>query len=687
MGFDPYWEWLQIPGDQRPPNHYELLGVSPFEADAQRLRAAYRERYALVRKYKIGTREEDAERLIDELSQAHDCLSRSESREQYEQELRSTFTVTTPATSGPFAGADPADRRPPAISDARSDSDTPEESARPPVESERVPPPPPPPEIAAADSDPSASPPRTHLPSRFDSWHRLSAPEKWFVASVGLSGVAVVVLAVVVGVVVATGTGGDANELAKMDEARPRSVALSGGQTAPSPDETEVLTEYPMATNGAGANGPPVPAGRRRGSSILDADASGRLDAAPTEKPEGVTTATVTLPNGDPGAEEIVAGTQPAPVSEPGGPTLVPAADRVDDPGMPGDAPNAGDPVGKPLDKRLTEGLPDLPHEAPVTAELEPPVASGAVAGRALPEAGPDAGGHSPTSPESVKLAANDGAQIHCTWYPSPKAAEHGKEVVPVIVVHGWGEERSMYDALARSLQSQGHAVIVPDLRGHGSSTVILTPVESRELPVEIRADTMKVDGKVLAPSDALSAIVRYDLEAVKEFLIAKNNAAEVNIQLLCLVASEAGSVVALNWAAANWTWLPPPMGSQGGHVKAVALLSPAMGFRGVSLQQTLANHVIRDRLAVTIIVGEHDSGANREARQLYAAFNRTRPAVRSRDTIRKQDLMLVDVDSHLQGANLLGVDAFEVDKKIASFIQLRLVNRRHMHPWEDPRQ
>ena len=33
--FDPYHKWLGIPKDQRPPTHYQLLGISPTEQDRE----------------------------------------------------------------------------------------------------------------------------------------------------------------------------------------------------------------------------------------------------------------------------------------------------------------------------------------------------------------------------------------------------------------------------------------------------------------------------------------------------------------------------------------------------------------------------------------------------------------------------------------------------------------------------
>ena len=33
--FDPYRKWLGIPPKDQPPNHYRLLGIDLFEADAE----------------------------------------------------------------------------------------------------------------------------------------------------------------------------------------------------------------------------------------------------------------------------------------------------------------------------------------------------------------------------------------------------------------------------------------------------------------------------------------------------------------------------------------------------------------------------------------------------------------------------------------------------------------------------
>ena len=51
MSFDPYDQWLKIPPGAGPPSHYDLLGLTPFEADPQRIHDAGIERIGDIRRY------------------------------------------------------------------------------------------------------------------------------------------------------------------------------------------------------------------------------------------------------------------------------------------------------------------------------------------------------------------------------------------------------------------------------------------------------------------------------------------------------------------------------------------------------------------------------------------------------------------------------------------------------------
>ena len=133
-----------------------------------------------------------------------------------------------------------------------------------------------------------------------------------------------------------------------------------------------------------------------------------------------------------------------------------------------------------------------------------------------------------PLPPEETVLSTSDGVTIAATFYPSKL-----KKAVPVILLHASKGSRRDFEALALQLQRAGHAVIVPDLRGHGEKR------RGAARPGELR------------PADYLAMVEPGgDLETIKQFLMAKNNAGEVNIEKLCVVGVEMGAVVAINWAA-----------------------------------------------------------------------------------------------------------------------------------------
>lgn len=101
--FDPYLEWLQVPANRRPPNHYDLLGLPDFESDVVRIRAAGLTRTGQVRRYQLGRHAEDALRLIGELSAAYDCLTTPERKLQYDEDLRAKLASQSISPQVPAA--------------------------------------------------------------------------------------------------------------------------------------------------------------------------------------------------------------------------------------------------------------------------------------------------------------------------------------------------------------------------------------------------------------------------------------------------------------------------------------------------------------------------------------------------------------------------------------------------------
>ncbi|MEW6357589.1 MAG: hypothetical protein AB1696_14755 [Planctomycetota bacterium] len=88
MEMDFYTEWLGIPGDQRPPNHYQLLGVQPFEANKEAIEKAARERAAVLKTYEIGKYSAQSQVLLTEIARARADLLNPKRKDEYDRRLR-----------------------------------------------------------------------------------------------------------------------------------------------------------------------------------------------------------------------------------------------------------------------------------------------------------------------------------------------------------------------------------------------------------------------------------------------------------------------------------------------------------------------------------------------------------------------------------------------------------------------
>lgn len=98
--FDPYFHWLGIPLDQRPMNHYRLLGLQYFEPDQHLIaRAADQATYQL-RGYELGPTLQLAQQLLAEVAAARACLLDPTQKLLYDQQLSMALTSPQPNFGG-----------------------------------------------------------------------------------------------------------------------------------------------------------------------------------------------------------------------------------------------------------------------------------------------------------------------------------------------------------------------------------------------------------------------------------------------------------------------------------------------------------------------------------------------------------------------------------------------------------
>src|ERR1700749_2664010 len=73
--FDPYHKWLGIPKAQRPPTHYQLLGLAQGETDGEVIEEAAIRQTTHLRAYQVGPHADDCTKLLNEVSTARQVLA------------------------------------------------------------------------------------------------------------------------------------------------------------------------------------------------------------------------------------------------------------------------------------------------------------------------------------------------------------------------------------------------------------------------------------------------------------------------------------------------------------------------------------------------------------------------------------------------------------------------------------
>lgn len=110
--FDPYHRWLGISRANRPPTHYQLLGLEPGEADADVIEEAAVRQTTYLRSYQVGAHAAECTRILNEIAQARLVLLNPQKRKAYDAQLAKT---AAPASSdlGAFAFDEAISPRPP----------------------------------------------------------------------------------------------------------------------------------------------------------------------------------------------------------------------------------------------------------------------------------------------------------------------------------------------------------------------------------------------------------------------------------------------------------------------------------------------------------------------------------------------------------------------------------------------
>jgi hypothetical protein len=248
-------------------------------------------------------------------------------------------------------------------------------------------------------------------------------------------------------------------------------------------------------------------------------------------------------------------------------------------------------------------------------------------------------------APEEITRLTKDGVTLTCTWFGQkvlsadqpatqrpPKDVVDGRQVAPFILLHDWDRSREDLLLLGRYLQLNGHAAIVPDLRGHGDS-------------LEVAGSTKPLD-RDRFKKNAIPAILG-DIEACKKFLMRKNDAGEVNIDLLNVVAVGKTGALAAQWVVSDWSWAPVGSVKQGQDVKSLILVAPEKKkFQGMSLVRGLTHPLYvggpNDPLPLLIVYPSQNVSVAGDGEKIFATVKKARSKYakvwKARQSERKED-------------------------------------------------
>lgn len=96
-----YQQWLEIPAERCPPNHYALLGVNDFEEDLATIEKAAKERGAYLHQIAAGPNRKTVQEMLGQVAVARRVLLNEASKSDYDQSL------SQPATAPPLSDPTP----------------------------------------------------------------------------------------------------------------------------------------------------------------------------------------------------------------------------------------------------------------------------------------------------------------------------------------------------------------------------------------------------------------------------------------------------------------------------------------------------------------------------------------------------------------------------------------------------
>jgi hypothetical protein len=174
-----------------------------------------------------------------------------------------------------------------------------------------------------------------------------------------------------------------------------------------------------------------------------------------------------------------------------------------------------------------------------------------------------------------------------------------------------------------------------------------------------------------------MQAMVGFDMETIRSWLVGKNDEGALNLNKLCLVGAGMGASVATTWAAQDWAAPPLATGKQGQDVKAIVLISPQWTYRGMMMQTPLRLVPFKQNVAWLLVYGADDPEVKTDTRRIYDQLMRFHPEQRVPGT---NGLISLGWPTKLQGGKLLSQVGPGIEEQIVKFLTMHVADREM--PW-----
>src|SRR5262245_64441588 len=96
MAGDLYWEWLKVPPEKRPPNHFDLLGLAAGVTDVATVEQAAGRQVQRVKDQLDGPQAAEGAKLLQEIAAARATLIDPAKRAAYMASLASPAAAVQP---------------------------------------------------------------------------------------------------------------------------------------------------------------------------------------------------------------------------------------------------------------------------------------------------------------------------------------------------------------------------------------------------------------------------------------------------------------------------------------------------------------------------------------------------------------------------------------------------------------